>query len=49
MQGITGRVSSGIAARNVAGMASKRGLFLGDWRFGMQGTQGVGFAGLRLV
>ena len=49
MQGIAGRGPCGVAVRDGAGVASKRGLFLGDWWFGMQGTQGVGFAGLRLV
>ena len=40
MQEITGRVSSGVAGRDVAGAAGKRGLLLVDWWFEMQGFPG---------
>ena len=40
MQEITGRVSSGVAGRDVAGAAGKRGLLLVDWWFEMQGLPG---------
>ena len=42
MQGIAGRGPCGVAVRDGAGVASKR-FVLGRLRFGMQGTQGVGF------
>ena len=40
MQELTGRVSSGVAGRDVAGAAGKRGLLLVDWWFEMQGFPG---------